>query len=80
VATRQNPKDIFTQQTTKGNMPAKKTIFQKISDDAVQAKTDKVWREWFRILDKFGLKKKGHTQAAKYLRTSMGSVLGGRRR
>ena len=45
-------------------MPAKKTIFQKIGDDAVQAKTDKVWRDWFSILDKFGLKQKGHTLAA----------------
>jgi len=49
-------------------MPAKKTIFQRISDDAVRAKTDKVWQDWFSILDKFGLKEKGHTQAAKYLR------------
>jgi hypothetical protein len=53
-------------------MAAKKTIFQKISDDAVRAKTDRVWREWFSILDKFGLKKKGHTQAAKYLRDKHG--------
>ena len=60
------------QQTKKGNMPAKKTIFQKISDDAVQAKTDKVWQDWFGILDKFGLKAKGHTQAAKYLRDKHG--------
>ena len=54
------------------NMPAKKTIFQKISDDAVQARTDKVWRAWFRILDKFGMEKKGHAQAAKYLRDKHG--------
>jgi hypothetical protein len=53
-------------------MPAKKTIFQKISDDAVQAKTDKVWKDWFSILDKFGLKEKGHTQAAKFLRDKHG--------
>lgn len=32
------------------------------------SKTDKGWREWFSILDKFGLEEKGHTQAAKYLR------------
>ena len=49
-------------------MPAKKTIFQKITDDAVRAKTDRVWQDWFNILDKFDLKEKGHTQAAKYLR------------
>jgi hypothetical protein len=60
------------QQAKDGNMPAKKTIFQKISDDAVRAKTDRVWQDWFRILDKFGLKEKGHTQAAKYLRDEHG--------
>jgi len=50
----------------------KKTIFQKISNDAVSAKTEKQWPEWFRILDKFDLKKKGHTQAAKFLREKHG--------
>jgi len=49
-------------------MPARKSVFQKMSDDAVQAKTDRVWEDWFGILDEFGLKKKGHTQAAKHLR------------
>ena len=53
-------------------MPAKKTIFQKISDDAVRAKTDKGWQEWFRLLDKFGRKEKGHTQTTKYLRDQHG--------
>ena len=53
-------------------MPAKKTIFQKISDDAVRAKTDRAWRDWFGILDKFGLKEKGHTQSAKHLRDKYG--------
>ena len=53
-------------------MPARKTIFQKISDDAVKAKTDKAWNEWFSILHKFNLKKKGHTRAAKYLREKHG--------
>ena len=53
-------------------MPARKTIFQKIRDDDVRAKTDKVWKEWFRVLDKFGLKTKGHTEAAKYLREKHG--------
>lgn len=56
----------------KGTMPAKKTIFQKIGDDAVHAKTKKVWRDWFKILDTFDLKKKGHTQAAKFLREKHG--------
>ena len=53
-------------------MTAKKTIFQKISDDAVRARTDRVWREWFKILDKFDLTEKGHTQSAKYLREKHG--------
>ena len=53
-------------------MPAKTTIFQKISDDAVQAKTGKVWRHWFGVLDKFDMKKKGHTEAARHLREKHG--------
>ncbi len=53
-------------------MPAKKSIFQKISDDAVLCKTGFVWLEWFTILDRFGLVEKGHTQAAKYLRDHHG--------
>ena len=53
-------------------MPVKKTIFQKIGDDAVRAKTNKVWKDWFKILDKFDLKEKGHTEAAKYLREKHG--------
>ena len=53
-------------------MADKKTIFQKIGDDAVRAKTNKGWREWFRILAKFDVKKKGHTQAAKFLRDKHG--------
>ena len=53
-------------------MSARKTIFQKIGDDAVQAKTDKVWKAWFKILDQFDVKAKGHTQAARYLRDKHG--------
>jgi hypothetical protein len=49
-------------------MAAKRTIFQKISDDAVRAKTGKTWQHWFGVLDKYGLKDKGHTSAAKHLR------------
>ena len=45
---------------------------EKISDDAVRAKTDRVWQAWFSILDKFGAKEKGHTQAAKFLREKHG--------
>ena len=53
-------------------MPARKSVFQKMSDDAVCARTNKVWREWFAILDKYDLKKKGHTLAAKHLREKHG--------
>ena len=63
---------VKTKNDTKGNMPAKKTIFQKISDDAVLAKTNKVWVDWYRILNQFGLKEKGHTLAAKHLRDKHG--------
>jgi len=49
-------------------MPANKSVFQKIGDEAVRAKTNKVWQDWFEILDKYGAQKEGHTQAAKYLR------------
>jgi len=45
-----------------------KNNLSKIGDDAVRAKTDRVWKDWFKILDKFDMKEKGHTQAAKYLR------------
>ena len=56
----------------KGNMPAKKSVFQKIGEDAVRARTRRAWQDWFRILDKFDLKEKGHTQAAKFLRDKHG--------
>jgi len=41
-----------------------KTAF---SDEAVKAKTGKVWREWFAILDKAGAKKWTHAETARYL-------------
>jgi len=46
--------------------PKKKTGFQRISDDAVRARTGKGWEEWFTILDTYGAKEKGHTKSAKY--------------
>lgn len=48
-------------------MAEKKTGFRRISDEAVRAKTGKGWEEWFRVLDTWGAKEKGHTQSAKYL-------------
>jgi hypothetical protein len=40
----------------------------KMSDDAVKAKTGKVWAEWFAILDKAGAKKLEHKEIAKFLK------------
>jgi hypothetical protein len=40
---------------------------KRSSDEAVQAKTGKVWAEWFRILDKAGAKKWPHKEIAAYL-------------
>ena len=61
------------QRKTAGNkMSEKKVGFRRISDEAVKAKTGKVWREWFTILDTWGAKKKGHTQSAKHLREHYG--------
>ncbi len=38
------------------------------SDEAVKAKTGKVWQEWFELLDSAGAAKMGHTELARYLR------------
>jgi len=40
---------------------------KRSSDEAVKAKTGKVWAEWFRILDKAGAKKWPHKEIAAYL-------------
>jgi hypothetical protein len=40
---------------------------KRSSDEAVKAKTGKVWAEWFRILDTAGAKKWPHKQIAAYL-------------
>lgn len=37
------------------------------SDEAVKAKTGKVWADWFKILDKTGAKKLTHQEIWKYL-------------
>ena len=43
-----------------------------MSDEAVKAKTGKVWKEWFAVLDKAGAKKMNHQEIAKYLNTGQG--------
>jgi len=40
---------------------------RRSSDEAVKAKTGKVWAEWFKILDKAGAKKWPHKEIAAYL-------------
>ncbi len=47
-------------------MPSTKTS-PRMSDEAVKAKTGKVWKEWFSILDRAGAKKMTHQEIAKYL-------------
>ena len=43
-----------------------------MSDEAVQAKTGKTWKEWFATLDKAGAKKMAHQEIVKYLNTKQG--------
>lgn len=40
---------------------------ERISDEAVQAKTGKNWESWFRILDAAGAQRMGHSEIARYL-------------
>jgi len=44
----------------------------RMSDEAVQAKTGKTWKEWFAILDKAGARKLGHHEIVKYLNAEQG--------
>jgi uncharacterized protein YndB with AHSA1/START domain len=39
----------------------------RMSDEAVQAKTGKNWKQWFAVLDKAGAKNMTHQEIAKYL-------------
>ncbi len=41
--------------------------FRGISDDRVRERTGKTSAEWYRILDEWGAREKGHTLAAKQL-------------
>jgi hypothetical protein len=45
---------------------------KRSSDEAVKAKTGKVWVEWFAILDKAGAKKMPHKEIAAYLHDKKG--------
>lgn len=46
----------------------KKTGTRRISDEVVKARTGKSSKRWYSILDKWGMKKKGHTLTARHLR------------
>ena len=41
-------------------MAKQQTVFAKIGDEAVKAKTGKNWKEWFKILDRLDIKTNGH--------------------
>jgi len=58
--------------TGRNKKSEKKVGFRRISNEAVKAKTGKIWGEWFPILDTWGAKEKGHTQNAKHLREHYG--------
>lgn len=45
---------------------------KKISEDAVQKSTGKIWKEWFTILNKIGAKKMEHKDIAKLLHSEFG--------
>ncbi len=63
---------------TEGNkMSEKKVGFRRISDEAVEAKTSKVWEEWFTILDTWGAKEKGPPKSLSISASTTDSVLGG---
>jgi hypothetical protein len=49
------------------SLPAKATVFYKISDEAVKEKTRRTWKQWFSILDAFDVAETGHKLAAKHL-------------
>jgi hypothetical protein len=50
-------------------MDTKSKTGPRMSDEAVKAKTGKVWKEWFSILDRAGAKKMAHQEIAMYLHT-----------
>ncbi len=53
-------------------MPQKRVGFRRISDRSVQERTGRSWQEWLKILDKWGMKGKGHTLTAKFLNKQYG--------
>jgi hypothetical protein len=51
---------------------AKSKATTRFSDEAVKAKTGKVWAEWFQILDRAEARKMAHTEIASYLHDECG--------
>ena len=45
---------------------------KRSSDEAVRARTGKVWAEWFKILDKAGAKEMAHQEISAFLRVKQG--------
>ncbi|HKZ78247.1 MAG TPA: DUF4287 domain-containing protein [Pyrinomonadaceae bacterium] len=41
----------------------------RMSDEAVQTRTGKTWKQWFAILDKAGAKKMNHQEIVRYLKS-----------
>ncbi len=54
--------------------------FRGISEERVRERTGRTSAEWYRILDEWGAREKGHTLAAKHLLRESGSPPGGLRR
>jgi len=48
-------------------MTAKSKTIARVSDDAVKMATGKVWKDWFKILDREGSSKKSHREIAQWL-------------
>lgn len=48
------------------------TPWQEFRDGSVRAKTGRAREEWFEVLDAFGVRRRGHTEAAAHLRDAHG--------
>ncbi|MSQ22816.1 MAG: hypothetical protein EXR53_05890 [Dehalococcoidia bacterium] len=55
----------------KSNLGSQKA--RRVSDEAVKAKTGKVWQEWFAILDAAGAREMSHTEIARHLQQREGA-------
>jgi hypothetical protein len=51
---------------------AKSKVTLRFSDEAVKAKTGKIWVEWFQILNRAGARKMAHPEIANYLHNKRG--------